>query len=603
MPVRTHHFGPVPQDNGYTRFALWAPDAKTVHLQLEGGDVLPMESHEGWFGISAPAMDGTGYRFLIDNELSVPDPAANAQRGDIHDWSLVVNHAAYHWNCADWRGRPWHETIIYELHVGLMGGFAGVTRHLPLLMELGITAIELMPLHEFPGSRNWGYDGALLFAPEASYGSPAELKHLVDCAHELGIMVFVDVVYNHFGPDGNYLGRYASPFFRQDEHTPWGAAIDFGRTEVRDFFIGNALMWVLDYRVDGLRFDAVHAIQDTQFLVDMAAQIRAAVPGERHVHLMLENEHNAASLLSRGFTAQWNDDGHNILHHLLTGEHEGYYADFAEQPTAKLARFLNEGFIFQGQATRQGKTRGEPSGHLPPTAFILFLQNHDQIGNRAFGERIHQLANRQALEAAMVLVLLSPMVPLLFMGEEWGADQPFLYFTDHNDELAEAVCNGRRNEFAAFSLFAEENNRDQIPDPNAADTFNRSRLDYAACLQPEHRERLNFYRELVALRNQEIVPRLAGARADGTRILGDKAVSACWILNDGRELRIDLNLSAQAVPVNPPWEGNRILYDYRVGSHHQDNILPALSALASLEHPHWEEDAVDRIVDIGQHKV
>lgn len=590
MSMRTQHFGAVTQGKGYTRFSLWAPDARDVHLQFRKGDTLPMERRQEWFELTAAATDGDAYRFIINNELPVPDPAAGAQHHDVHNWSLVVDHSTYQWNCNDWRGRPWHETVIYELHAGLMGGFSGVTKHLPLLMELGVTAIELMPLHEFPGSRNWGYDGALLFAPDASYGTPDELKHLIDCAHELGIMVFVDVVYNHFGPDGNYLNNYASHFFRPDVHTPWGAAIDFQRNEVREFFIENALMWLLDYRVDGLRFDAVHAIQDADFLAAMAAQIRAAVPAERHIHLMLENENNSATLLSQGYNAQWNDDGHNILHHLLTGEHEGYYADFSERATEKLARFLSEGFIYQGDTTRHGKPRGEPSGHLPPTSFILFLQNHDQVGNRAFGERLTQLAPKEALEAATVLLLLSPMVPLLFMGEEWGAEQPFLYFTDHKPELATAVRDGRRNEFAAFSFFNRDDVREQIPDPNALETFNQSRLDFAECLQPAHRERLSLYRELLALRKKEIIPRLPGTVAAGAHILGDKAVSARWLLNDGRELRIDINLSEGAVTINPAWNGHRVLYSHRVSDDdYQHNILPGFSALAILEHHHQDE--------------
>lgn len=595
MPMRTQHFGAVPQNQGYTRFAIWAPDAQDVHLQFRQGETLPMERRQEWFELTAPATEGSAYRFIIDNELPVPDPAANAQRIDVNNWSLVVDHSTYQWNCNDWRGRPWHETVIYELHVGLMGGFAGVIKHLPLLMELGVTAIELMPLNEFPGSRNWGYDGALLFAPDASYGTPDELKQLIDCAHELGIMVFVDVVYNHFGPDGNYIGRYASHFFRDDEHTPWGAAIDFRRNEVREFFIENALMWLLDYRVDGLRFDAVHAIRETDFLVTLAAQIRAAVSADRHIHLMLENENNCAALLSQGFTAQWNDDGHNVLHHLLTGEQEGYYADFADQATEKLARFLSEGFIFQGETTRHGKARGESSSHLPPTSFILFLQNHDQIGNRAFGERLPQLASKEALEAATVLLLLSPMVPLLFMGEEWGAEQPFLYFTDHKPELAEAVRDGRRNEFSAFSLFGQEEAREKIPDPNAIETFNQSRLDFSECLQPQHRERLSLYRELLSLRTKEIIPRLPGASAIGATILADKAVSARWLLNDGRELRIDINLGEKELAMDSPWNTHRLLYSHRVSAaHYHQNILPAYSALASLEHPHQDDEILQK---------
>lgn len=588
MSIRTqrhgHRYNP---DDGTTRFALWAPNANKVEVLLWHGERVAMtRDAAGWYETTLPCARGTEYRFVINGDLQVPDPASNAQTDDISGWSQVVDHQHYQWRCTEWRGRPWHETIIYEVHVGLMGGFAGVTHHLPLLMELGITAIELMPVHEFPGSRNWGYDGALLFAPDASYGTPDDLKNLIDCAHELGIMVFLDVVYNHFGPEGNYLGQYANHFFRSDIQTPWGAAIDFRQQEVRDFFIENALMWILDYRIDGLRFDAVHAINDKDFLVELAMRLRATSPRHNALHLMLENEDNSATLLTNGFDAQWNDDGHNVLHHLLTGEHEGYYADFAQQPTAKLARLLNEGFIFQGESTLEGKPRGEPSAHLSPTAFILFLQNHDQIGNRAFGERLPRLASKEALQAATVLLLLSPMVPLLFMGEEWGAEQPFLYFTDHNPELAQAVRDGRRSEFAKFSLFSDKNAREQIPDPNAVDTFNHSRLDYSACLQPGHREWLGFYRELIALRTREITPYLPGVKATGTRILADKSVSARWLLNNGRELRIDLNLGEQTVQLDSPWNSQHSLYRYRVDDDSiTQNRLPPYSAVASLEVP------------------
>ena len=432
--------GPAILDSRTTRFRLWAPDAQKVSLSVVGAQTLPMSAEkDGWYSIDAPYGAGTLYRFLIDDELEVPDPASRAQAGDVHAPSVVVDHAGYRWRNAEWRGRPWHETVLYELHAGLYGGFAAVEQHLAGLVELGVTAIELMPIAEFPGDRNWGYDGVLPYAPEAAYGSPEELKHLVDTAHGLGLMVFLDVVYNHFGPDGNYLGRYARHFFRHDQQTPWGEAIDFRRCEVRDFFIDNALMWLLDYRFDGLRLDAVHAIPDRSFLTELAERVHATVEPGRHVHLVLENEDNRASLLTQGFTAQWNDDGHNVLHCLLTGENQGYYADYHRDATGKLARFLGEGFIYQGQNNRRGESRGEPSAHLPPTAFVLFLQNHDQTGNRAFGERLVSLADAEALRAATAVLLLSPMVPLLFMGEEWGARQPFLFFTSHHGELADAV--------------------------------------------------------------------------------------------------------------------------------------------------------------------
>ncbi|MBP5090235.1 malto-oligosyltrehalose trehalohydrolase, partial [Pseudomonas chlororaphis] len=474
----------------------------------------------------------TRYRFNIDERIRVPDPASRAQDGDVHGPSLVVDPQAYRWQHPHWQGRPWHQAVIYELHVGVLGGYREVEKHLPRLVELGITAIELMPLAEFPGDRNWGYDGVLPYAPEASYGSPDDLKHLIDCAHGLGLAVMLDVVYNHFGPDGNYLHHYAKAFFREDRHTPWGAAIDFRRQPVRDFFIDNALMWLLEYRFDGLRLDAVHAIDDPDFLHELAQRVRQRIDPARQVWLTLENEHNQASLLEQHFDAQWNDDGHNALHVLLTGETDAYYADFAERPTEKLARCLSQGFAYQGHVTRHGTARGEPSGHLPPSAFVLFLQNHDQIGNRAFGERLVRLAEPQALRAATVLLLLSPMIPLLFMGDELAAPQPFLFFTSHHGELADAVREGRRGEFAAFSAFADPHKREQIPDPNAPDTFLASRPQ----ADPDQGEQTRaLYRQLLQLRREHIVPYLPGAEALGAEVLAEGALCARWRLGNGQE--------------------------------------------------------------------
>lgn len=564
MPLRTEpawRHGAIVRDPQHTQFALWAPDAQDVSLLLDNGQSLAMPALPGgWFVLDAACPAGTGYRFVIDNHLEVPDPASRAQNGDIHTLSRVVDPDAYHWQHPDWQGRPWHEAVIYELHVGALGGYAGVEKHLSRLVELGVTAIELMPLAQFPGERNWGYDGVLPYAPQASYGTPEQLKQLIDAAHGYGLMVILDVVYNHFGPDGNYLGQYAKGFFREDVHTPWGAAIDFRRAEVRSFFIDNALMWLNEYRFDGLRMDAVHAINDVEFLQEVARQIREDIPPGRHVWLNLENECNQASLLEQGFDAQWNDDGHNTLHVLLTGETDAYYQDFAEQPTHKLARLLSEGFVYQGQANRRGEARGEPSGHLPPTAFVLFLQNHDQIGNRALGERLPRLAPTPALRAATVLLLLSPMIPLLFMGDEWGASEPFLFFTSHHGELADAVREGRRNEFAEFAAFADPQRRERIPDPNDAQTFEASKPALAALALDteqglEHRQWLALYQQLLETRHRHIVPRLPGAFALGAEVLADGVVSARWQLGDGQILRIDLNLSEHAVKLPAATDG------------------------------------------------
>lgn len=569
MVEKKRRHGAWLDENGQTHFSLWAPDAKSVAVQLQDDEQHAMAATEdGWFTATLPIGAGSDYRYLIDDNLLVPDPASRWQASDVHGSSRVADPKGYAWRTSAWQGRPWHETVLYELHVGTLGGYKGVEAKLQALSELGITAIELMPLGEFPGGRNWGYDGVLPFAPDSSYGTPDELLALIDRAHELGLMVFIDVVYNHFGPDGNYLGQYASDFFREDVHTPWGPAIDFRRREVRDYFFDNALMWIQDYHVDGLRLDAVHAIDERDFLLELADRLHASIPSTRHLHLVLENENNDAELLQRGFVAQWNDDGHNVLHHLLTGEHEGYYADFAEDATHKLARCLREGFIYQGETTRHGTARGSSSGHLPPSAFVLFLQNHDQVGNRALGERLLALADIDALKSATALLLLSPMIPLLFMGEEWGCEQPFQFFTSHNDELGEAVRKGRQNEFREFSRFSGL----AIPAPNDAGTFEASVPDYAARNTPAGQAWVAFYRELLTLRHEHIVPRLQGSQALESRVLGKAAVAASWQLGDGQILRIDLNLSDAEVATQAHQQA-RTLFTYRADES-ADRLLP-----------------------------
>ena len=458
-------FGAQPLEAGGVRFGLWAPGAGAVELLLQrapGGrgqgaaadaaatadaaDALPMpRTADGWFELEVPdAAAGQRYCFRIDGGLAVPDPASRANPLDVHGASEVVDAHAFDWPDDGWRGRPWEEAVVYELHVGTFtpaGTFAAVIDRLDYLAGLGVTAIELMPVAEFAGRRGWGYDGVLPYAPDSSYGTPDDLKRLVAAAHARGLMVLLDVVYNHFGPEGNYLGAYAPQFFTDRIATPWGAAIDYDGAHgrwVRRFAIDNALYWIEEFRFDGLRLDAVHAIMgDTSpSVLDELAQAVHAGPGrERHVHLVLENDDNAARHLARdgagrplGFTAQWDDDLHHALHVVTTGQTDGYYADYAADAPAVLARCLAEGFAYQGQASafRQGAPRGEPSAHLPPGAFVAFAQNHDQIGNRALGERLGRLATPAAREAAAAILLLAPLVPMLFMGEEFDAATPFL---------------------------------------------------------------------------------------------------------------------------------------------------------------------------------
>ncbi|USI71678.1 malto-oligosyltrehalose trehalohydrolase [Sphingomonas morindae] len=569
-------WGATPRDDGTTRFRLWAPALDALTLELDGGAAVAMTpAGEGWFEAIAPAPPGTRYRFRIKDDLAVPDPAARAQAEDVHGWSLVVD-PAHDWQNGDWRGRPWAETVLYELHPGLMGGFDGIAEALPRLAELGVTAIELMPVAAVSGRRNWGYDGVLPYAPANQYGTPAAFKTMVDRAHGLGLMVFLDVVYNHFGPDGNYLSAYAPAFFHEEKHTPWGGAIAFDRAPVADFFIDNARMWIEEYRLDGLRFDAVHAIGDPAFLDRMAQAIRAGA-GDRHVHLVLENEENDADRLApERFDAQWNDDFHNVLHVLLTDERDAYYQDFADRPAERLARCLAEGFIYQGDPSpnHDGAPRGRPSAHLPPTRFVSFLQNHDQIGNRAMGERLTRLAGAERLRAATGLLLLAPQIPLLFMGDELGSESPFLFFTDFHDALADAVREGRRKEFAKFAAFQSEDARARIPDPNAAATFEASRVAPG----PESESWRGLYMRLLALRRTRIVPHLEGATSLGAEAIGDKAVVARWRLGNGETLGIALNFGvgdvAFAAPDGAPFE--------RIGEGIVDGRLRPASLLAWL---------------------
>ena len=543
--------GPTIQGGGLVRFALWAPSVEAVTLDRRGQPPVPMQAGaDGWFVAQAPAAAGTRYRFQLPDGTAVPDPASRAQDGCVHDWSIVVDHGAYAWQNPTWRNRPWHEAVIYEVHVGLAGGFNALRAKLPALAALGFTAIELMPVADFPGAHNWGYDGVLPYAPDTAYGTPDELRALVDAAHGSGLMVLLDVVYNHFGPDGAYLHGFARPFFDPDVHTPWGAAIDFTRPQVRDFFIGNALMWLNDYRFDGLRFDAVHAINPPEFLPEMAAAIRA---GARHeAHLILEHEGNKSSLLrasraAPGYDAQWSDDFHHCVHVLLTGESEGYYGGF-QNPGEQLARALAEGFVYQGEVPPGHDTpRGEPSAHLPPTAFVICLQNHDQIGNRAFGDRLTALADPHALRAATTLLLLSPFIPLLFMGEEWGTRAPFLFFTDHNAELAPLVRDGRRGEFRHFAAFQDAAMRARIPDPNDPATFRASIPDPTEAETPPHADILALHRQLLLLRATRIVPGIAGCRSLGAHAIGPRAVHAAWRLGNGATLTLQSNFGTAPV--------------------------------------------------------
>ncbi|WP_028229799.1 malto-oligosyltrehalose trehalohydrolase [Paraburkholderia mimosarum] len=580
----------------HTRFRFWAPSCEAVQIMFEDAPDAPAPldmtpSGNGWFEAQAQCGPGTLYRYCIDDRQRVPDPASRFQPQGIHGPSQVLDPRAYAWRHAHWQGRPWEETVLYELHVGALGGYTGVVKRLPALAELGVTAVELMPLNDYPGERGWGYDVILPYAPHAAYGSPDELKALIDAAHGLGLQMFIDVVYNHFGPDGNWLGRYAKPFFREGVRTPWGDALDFDRFEVRDFYCDNALYWLTEYRFDGLRIDAAHAIGNTNWLRELADHVKARVEPGRQVHLVLENEHNEANLLESHFSAQWNDDAHHCFHVLLTGESEGYYRAFSDSPITKLARVLGEGFAYQGDPSpvHAGQARGEPSAHLPPTAFVMFLQNHDQIGNRALGERLRSLTDDDALRAATAMLLLSPQIPLLFMEEEYGSTQPFQFFTDFAGPLADAVREGRRREFKAFSAFSDEASRTRIPDPNALQTFVNSSPPADAPLDGERLEWMHFYKSALCVRAHLLMPRLRHARALGASVLADDAPNglaalvARWRLDDGETLTIALNLGRDGVRLDPRPEG-MVIFETppRARDYADKGMLPESACIAWL---------------------
>ena len=605
---RTHDmpFGAEYRGDGSTRFRLWAPGAESVRLVLTGVTVckqLMPASGKGWFELIVPSVGPRDhYKFEIDGKHCVPDPASRFQPDGVHEASQVVDSGAYEWGDDGWSGRAWSEAVVYELHLGTFtseGTFRAAESKLEYLSDLGVTVIEIMPVSSFPGRRNWGYDGVSPFAPTHVYGRPEDLKHFVDAAHARNLMVLLDVVYNHFGPEGNYLPLYAPQFFTDRHKTPWGKAINFDGAEsrpVRDFFIHNALYWLEEYHLDGLRFDAVHAIVDDSkpdILIEIAEAVRQGPGAERQIHLVLENDNNAAHYLERAkadrpkfYSAQWNDDSHHAAHVLLTKEADGYYSDYSGRPAWHLGRCLAEGFSYQGETSkyREGEARGEPSKKLSLDCFVNFLQNHDQVGNRATGERISQFAKPAALKVALTCLLLAPSIPLLFMGEEFGASTPFLFFCDFGTDLAEKVTEGRRAEFAKFAEFNSPERQKLIPDPNSESTFQKSKLDWGSLEHARHRAWLNFYRELLSIRHREIVPRIGSIATDKATYepLNTRGLSVRWPFLNSGALQCILNFADSEIRI-PETLSGRILYALNGADVLKTSILPAFSALWWLE--------------------
>jgi len=518
-------------------FRVWAPRADRAEVVLGERRVPLRPAGRGWWAAGlADAGPGSDYAFSLDGGPPRPDPRSASQPAGIHGPSRVVDHAAFAWSDAGWRGRPLAGSVLQECHVGTFsaaGTFDGAIGHLGHLADLGVDAIELMPVAEFPGSRGWGYDGTCLFAPHHAYGGPDGLKRLVSAAHACGLGVIMDVVYNHLGPDGNYLPEFG-PYFSARHRTNWGAAVNFdgpGSDEVRRFVVDNALMWLRDYHCDGLRLDAVHAIADESaihILEELAAEVAAlAAHAGRPLVLIAESDRNDPRYVrSRGaggygLDACWADEWHHALHAVLTGEKSGYYADFGPLPL--LAKALRQAWVYDGvYSPYRQRTHARPPAGLDGTQFVVFAQNHDQVGNRAAGQRTAALAGTGRLRVAAALLLTSPFTPMLFQGEEWGASTPFQYFTDHSDPaLGQAVSEGRRREFAAFGWDPAD-----VPDPQDPATFERSRLDWAQRAQDPHAGLLAWHRELIALRRR--LPALTDPRLD--RVAADCDPAAGWLV-------------------------------------------------------------------------
>jgi maltooligosyltrehalose trehalohydrolase len=522
--------------SGGARFRVWAPAAERVTDELSDG-ARASSTHElspagdGYhIGQIAGVQPGARYAYRLDGGDPRPDPASRFQPEGVHGPSEVVNPTIYRWGDAGWRGVALDDLILYELHVGTAtpeGTFEALIGRLDAIKELGATAVELMPVADFPGERNWGYDGVALFAPSRAYGRPDDLRRLVDAAHARGLAVILDVVYNHLGPDGNYLREFSRDYFTDRHTTPWGDALNVdgpNSRPVRDFFISNALHWAHEYHLDGLRLDATHAILDdspTHLIAELAATVRASLPAGRQFLLIAENELNDPSIVrpaadhtvplsddpaprtAWGLDGVWADDFHHQVRVTLTGERDGYYADYSGE-AKDLAATIRRGWFYQGQESPHlGRARGAPADDVDPPHFVYCIQNHDQVGNRALGERLSHAIGLDAYRAASALLLLVPHTPLLWMGQEWAASTPFLYFTDHNPELGRLVTEGRRKEFAGFSSFSGAT----VPDPQDEATFLRSKLRWEECEREPHRGVLALYRDLLTLRREHRVMR------------------------------------------------------------------------------------------------
>ncbi|MBS2963416.1 malto-oligosyltrehalose trehalohydrolase [Actinocrinis puniceicyclus] len=582
-----------------TFFEVWAPEAKQVELVL-GERRVPMErsARGGWWELDEPSAGaGTDYVFSLDGGPARPDPRSRRQPHGVHGPSRVVEPGRLPWSDAAWSGRVAPGGVIYELHVGTFtaqGTFDAAIAKLDHLAQLGVDLVELMPVAAFPGRHGWGYDGVALWAVHEPYGGPAGLARFIDACHARGIGVLLDVVYNHLGPSGNYLGEFG-PYFTGKHHTPWGAAVnldDAGSDEVRAFVVGNALHWLRDFHLDGLRLDAVHALADTRavhILEELAAAVDAlAAQLGRPLLLIAETDLNDPRIITPrqhngyGVHAQWDDDFHHALHALLTGERHGYYADFGS--IAALAKTLTGAYFHDGtRSSFRGRSHGRPvdTALLGADRFVVFLQDHDQVGNRAGGDRIAAALSPGLLRVGAALLLTSPFTPMLFMGEEWGAGTPWQYFTDHQEpDLAAAVRDGRRREFARHGWEAGS-----VPDPQDPATFARSKLDWAEIAEAPHRALLDWHRRLIALRHSE--PDLYDPGLARVRVAFDEAER--WLVLTRGRIRVAVNLAdaARSVPLDRPVESVLLASDEGAGAQqpHEERTAAVRSSGDSVRLP------------------
>lgn len=554
--------GAIPQTDG-VRFRAWAPKPRVVELVLEGAtDRLPMNRDGGgyWSSTVAGVGPGTRYGYVVDGEGPFPDPVSRFQPQGVHGLSEVVDVSGFSWTDADWAPPPFRDAVIYEMHVGTFspeGTFAGAIPRLGGLAELGVTAVELMPLAAFPGRWNWGYDGVAQFAPFAGYGRPEDLCAFVDAAHAAGLAVILDVVYNHFGPDGNYTGVYSEQYRTGQHDTPWGDAINFdadGSREVRTFFRENILSWLHHYHVDGFRFDATFAIIDgseRHILAELAEAARNEGRPGIEPYLVAETHENDPRYVrpivagGLGFDAAWADDFHHAARTAILDEYEGYYANY-DGSFDSLAACIRQGFLFEGQRQAGGKTRGHPARDVPWRSFVYCLQNHDQVGNRAFGDRLHDVAAHADVRALTLVLLLLPQVPMLFQGQEFFASAPFLYYTDHSEPLGSLVVEGRRKEFGGFNSFRDEQLRASIPSPQDERTFLRSKLNWLEAEVGTGVLARAFHRELLRTRHEN--PVLRASRVERgpieTKVTGE--VLVLTIANEAGRAVIVLNLGPAA---------------------------------------------------------